>query len=478
MPNLLASVVLIGWVPVALVLFSTLRPVTAATVTYLGAFVLLPANFSIDYQGLPGIDRHVIGSLACLTGYYLVVPQRLRAPRRVLWPSILIGIQVLCAFMSAATNQDQLQYGMHVLPGLSEYDGLGVAFHRLMSIGIPFFLGSRLIRSVEDLRAVLRVIVLFGLAYVPLIFWEVRMSPQLHTTLYGYFPHTFAQHIRAGGFRPAGFTSHGLELALFIATAVIAAAGLWKAGFRILRVRAFLPFVVLLVSLVFCRSLGSLVYGILVSALLIATRTSVQARVAMVFSSVVLLYPMLRTQELFPTRPLVAAAEAVSADRAGSLQFRFRNEDFLLERARERIWFGWGTWGRNRVYDETTGDDRSPTDGYWIIEIGMFGVTGFLSFFCLLLAPVILAARRLRFVPKLPERIVVVTTMLLVLVRAVDLIPNSFPAPFTLFLAGSLMTFATRKPGGTKPSAQSHRAAIHPVSGSAPIDTRSTGSPA
>jgi hypothetical protein len=446
MPNLVAYLALIGWVPAALLFFRTLRPVTAATITILGASVLLPANFSIDFPGLPPVDRHVVGALACLIGYYLFVPPSLRNARRARWPAILIGTQVLCAFISVSTNSDPLHYGGIKLPGLSEYDALGVAFHRLVTIGVPFFLGSRLIRSHQDVQSVLRVIVFFGLVNVPLILWEVRMSPQLHATLYGYFPHVFSQHIRSGGFRPVVFTSHSLELALFMATAVIASLGLLQAGVKILGTRAILSFVILLVGLAFCKSLGPLLFGLLVPALMITTKVNVQAKAAMLMSFVVLLYPLLRSQELFPTGVFVEAAETVSHDRAYSLEFRFKNEDLLLQKARERPLFGWGTWGRNLHYDALTGTDMSVTDGYWILEMGMFGLTGFLSFFSLLLTPVILSARRLRFVPPGRQRALIVALILLVLVRAVDLLPNAFFAPFTLFLAGALMQFATETP--------------------------------
>ncbi len=58
----------------------------------------------------------------------------------------------------------------------------------------------------------------------------------------------------------------------------------------------------------------------------------------------------------------------VSADRANSLRHRLNNEDMLLSRAFESPLFGWGGWGRNRVYDEN-GKDLTVTDGLWIIII-------------------------------------------------------------------------------------------------------------
>ena len=55
----------------------------------------------------------------------------------------------------------------------------------------------------------------------------------------------------------------------------------------------------------------------------------------------------------------------------------------MLERASERILFGWGRFGRSRVYNEY-GSDISVTDGRWIITLGQFGVVGFMGEFGLL----------------------------------------------------------------------------------------------
>jgi hypothetical protein len=302
----------------------------------------------------------------------------------------------------------------------------------------------RLIRSTDDVLAVLRIIVLFGLAYVPLVLWEARMSPQLHTTLYGYFPHDFLQHIRAGGFRPVVFTGSGLECGLFMATAVVASVGLLQTGTKVLGLPPILTSLALLAGLFACISLGPLLYGLLVPALMLATRATFQAKVSIVLSFVILIYPLLRSQDLFPTSAFVSTAEAVSSDRAYSLGFRFKNEDLLLERARERALFGWGSWARSHVFDASTGKDESVTDGYWIIELGSYGLAGFLSFFSLLLAPLVLSARRIGSIPAGRPRQAVVVLILLVLARAIDLIPNGFLAPITLFLAGSLF-WATKK---------------------------------
>jgi hypothetical protein len=457
MPNLFAQIALYAWVPLGILFFRLFKPVTAATLTLLGASVILPANFAVNPPGLPPVDRHVASGIAALIGFFLFAPPETRRLRRLDWPVILILVLAISTFITTITNPDPLRYGDFALPALSAYDALGLVFHRGLTIGVPFLVGMRLVRSTEDVLSALRVIVILGLAYVPLVFWEARMSPQLHTTLYGYFPHDFIQHVRAGGFRPVVFTGSGLECALFMATTVIAAVGLAQAQVKIFGLPPILTVLALFVGLVSCISLGPLLYGLLVPALMLSTKVTVQARVSLVLSFVIVFYPLLRSQDLFPTEVFVSTAESVSKDRASSLNFRFRNEDLLLERARDRLLFGWGSWSRSHVFDASTGKDESVTDGYWIIELGSFGLVGFLSFFSLLLAPLVLSARRMRSLPPGRPRQVVAVLILLVLVRAIDLIPNGFLAPITLFLAGSLFwcakktTAASRSPAKPRP---------------------------
>ena len=52
----------------------------------------------------------------------------------------------------------------------------------------------------------------------------------------------------------------------------------------------------------------------------------------------------------------------------------------------ERPVWGWGGWGRNRVFD-TSGRDVSVTDGMWVIYLGVYGLVGLVAWTALLLLP-------------------------------------------------------------------------------------------
>jgi hypothetical protein len=117
-----------------------------------------------------------------------------------------------------------------------------------------------------------------------------------------------------------------------------------------------------------------------------------------------------------------------------SLEFRLDNEDLLLDRANQRALFGWGRWGRGRVWTDD-GGDLSTADGEWIIVFGANGWVGYLGRFGLLTLPVILLAFRGRI-----DRMLVSASLGLVLVaNLIDLIPNSGLSTVTWLMAGAIV---------------------------------------
>src|SRR5262249_23739426 len=161
-------------------------------------------------------------------------------------------------------------------------------------------------------------------------------------------------------------------------------------------------------------SLGALVYGVALVSLVIFTKPRLQLPIAILLVSVVLIYPLLRAADLFPTNDLIDAAELVSTDRAESLGSRFKQDQQLLGRESLRLRFGWGRWGRSRVYDKETGQDVSVTDGRWIITLGQFGLFGFVTEFGLLMLPVFRAASALKFATSMHDEIMLAALALIV----------------------------------------------------------------
>jgi hypothetical protein len=214
---------------------------------------------------------------------------------------------------------------------------------------------------------------------------------------------------------------------------------MWMMQTRINRLPSAGVTLYLSMILILCKSLGALAYGALLAPLVRFTKPRIQLRVALVLVSIALLYPLLRAGDVFPTKTFIEIANLVSADRASSLKFRFDNEEQLLERGSQRFLFGWGRWGRSRVYEVETGKDLSTTDGRWIITMGQFGFFGFLAEFGLLALSVFRAASALRFTQSVHEQVCLAALALIVAINIVDLLPNATFTPWTWLLAGALL---------------------------------------
>ena len=437
-PNWFSTVALVLWPIVALILYQT-RPVNQATLwTILGGWLLLPVGAAIKVEMIPPFDKGSIPTLAAFVGCMLV----LRRPPRLCYqfglPEMLLLMLLIGPFITSELNTDPLVYGTIVLPAETQYDALSAVVAQFIFI-IPFFLGRQYLRNSTDNAEILRALVVAGLIYsVPMLF-EIRMSPQLHAWVYGYFSGGFDQQMRYGGFRPAVFLGHGLGLAFFAMMTAVAAAAFWRTRTRILQLPAGGITAYLSAMLILCKSLGSLVYGAALVPMVRFAKPRLQVRVAALLAAIVFCYPALRAADVVPTETIMDAAVLVSGDRADSLKTRLDQEQQLLEHASRRFLFGWGRFGRNRIYDAEQGKDISITDGHWIITIGMYGLFGFVAEFGLLALTVFRAASALRFTQPARDRVYLAALALLVAINMVELLPNATLTPWTWLLAGALL---------------------------------------
>jgi hypothetical protein len=437
-PNTFAYVALFGWPGVCLALFILLPLETAAIGSLLGAYLLLPSNFTVDPPLLPPIDKMGIAALATFLLCLMKAP-----PARRARPSVLVYL--LCAafvvspFLTTFGNSYELQITGGSIPGFYPLDGLKLAGRHVLEL-LPFFIGSRYLSSDRGRELLLKSLVIALMFYsLPMLF-EIRMSPQLHYWVYGYYPSQFVQQMRAGGFRPVVFTQHGLALAMFTSLCVIAAVVLIRAKRRVLHMPASLSASYLAAILLLCKSLGPAIYATLLTPVVLLTKPRTWVKLSLVLVLIVTTYPALRNSGLIPLHSIATAAESVSADRSQSLEFRLNNEEKLLAKADEKPWFGWGTWGRNRVYDRS-GKDVSVTDGGWIIQFGTFGWFGYLSLFGLLLTAVCRAYRGIGHAVT-PATITCGGLVLLLGVYVVDQVPNGNPMTLVLLLAGTVSSSA------------------------------------
>jgi hypothetical protein len=436
--NWFALLALLAWPIIAAGLYHS-RPLTAATIwTILGAFLLLPADAAIKIApGIPQLDKFSLSNLAALIGCILA------AKRFRLWNGFTLAetfllVTMVSPFITSELNGDSIQVGTTFLPSVGHYDALSAAVGQCLSL-IPFFIGRQFLRTASGITEILRALVIACLIYSLLMLFEIRMSPQLHAWVYGYTPSdNFAQEMRDGGFRPAVFTGHGLLAAFFTMTATVAAAALWRTRKRLSQLPPAGLAAYLAVILILCKSMAALLYGLALVPLVRFFTPRTQVRVAIALVTFALSYPLLRTLDFVPVRAIVEVAKSINSERAESLEFRFDNERALLDRASQRMLFGWGRFGRNRLHDDT-GRDISVTDGRWIITLGQYGWFGFLAEFGLLALPVYRAASALRCTRDPHDRVHLSALALLLAVNVIDLLPNATLIPWTWLMAGALL---------------------------------------
>lgn len=436
--NWFATVAILAWPIVAVWLYST-RPVNQATLwTILGAYLLLPHRALIKVApGIPQLDKTSIAGFAALIGCIFIARRPLWRLKKFGFTEVLLIMLLISPFVTSELNTDPVRAGLTTLPSLDDYEALSAVVAQLLLI-LPFFIGRQLLRTPTDNEELLRVLVIAGLLYsLPMLF-ELKMSPQLHYWIYGYYATDFIQAMRWGGFRPVVFVGHGLGVAFFTMTAAMAAVALSRTQSRVWRLTPKGVAAYLCTMAVLCKSLSTLVFGAISIPLVGWATPRLQMRVALFLVGLALLYPLLRVSDYFPVNTIVDTADFISTERAGSMKLRFDQEQQLMDRAMERPLFGWGRFGRSRVYDEY-GYDMSVTDGRWIITLGQFGLFGFLAEFGLLTFPVFMAASARKFARSRQEELYLAVLSLILAINIVDLLPNAALTPWTWLVAGALL---------------------------------------
>lgn len=440
MPNSFATFALCAWPIVAIRLFATQSLTRAILWTLMGAQLVLPVGAYFKFEMIPQFDKFSIPNLCVLLGCLVLGRRRLRIFNNFGLAELLISGLLVGPIITSLLNGDPVQIGAEVRPGVGLYDALSFAENSFIFM-IPFFIGRQYLSKSEDIRDMMFILVIAGLVYSLPLLYEIRMSPTLQAQIYGFSATDFVMTARWGGYRPMVFMGHGLIASFFVMTTAVAAAALWRTRLRSFQ---FLPpaglTAYLSAILVLCKSFGALLYGVVLVPLLRWTSPRVHMRVAVVLVSISMLYPALRSFDLFPTHVLVETVAMISEERALSLEFRFVNEDKLLRHAFERPLFGWGRYGRNRVYSEQNGQDASVTDGMWIITIGQFGILGFVAQFGLLALGVFRAASASRHLRgPLQDTIFLSALALIVSANLIELIPNATLLPWTWLLSGALL---------------------------------------
>jgi tetratricopeptide (TPR) repeat protein len=381
--TILAFIALFGWIPLVVVLFAMMPSRQAATVAVIGAWLILPP-YTIPIAGLPDYSKITAASIGMLLATAFLAPHRLLTFRPRWYDLPMLGF-CFCGVASSLQN------------GLGLYDGLSDSLTVILTWGLPYLLGRIYFGTPEDLRYFTVAVVVGGLCYVLPCFYEVRMSPQLLKTFYGF---SAWGSLRLGGYRPQVFFWTGLECGLWMTAATLSGWWLWRCG-ALRSIRGIpcglviLP--ILFVTSFFCRASGAM--ALLAGGMGVLWLTA-RYRTRLLLAGLLLVAPVyagVRLTNLWTGQQAVDISEAVfGAERAESLGYRFMCENLLAAKALEQPVFGWSGWGRSAAYfnPDLPWRTQVPTDGMWIIFLGTKGFVGLTLFYLALILPAILFVRR------------------------------------------------------------------------------------
>ena len=436
MPNFFAYLVFFSWPLVVMWLLFRYPTKKAIFLAIASATLILPAALEIHLAFLPRVDKNSITGILLIIFLFL-----LRKKFRIFQPGLFTMLLVAYSIAIVVTNELNalpIITPVNYVQGLTHYDAFS-DIARFIIYTIPMFLGRYFSTDLNDTEAFFKSLVFMLLIYTLPMLYEVRMSPLLHYYVYGYSPSTFMQQIREDGYRPMVFVGHGLVIAFWLSTCIMAAVALQKNKLRFTIASPKVIVSYLFVVLIFCKTWSALAYAILGFIAIYRLSPSKQVKWSFLIASLIFVYPILKTTQLFPEKEIISAISAYSPERAESLDFRFQNENKLLARALEKPFFGWGGWGRSAIYSDYNGKGISVTDGAWIIQIGLYGWIGFLLYYSLLILPLYYATKTFKYIEKQSDQVYFASLSVILAVCVIDSIPNTGMGPVHLFLAGALL---------------------------------------
>lgn len=433
--RILADIALFAWIPVILLLFTILPPRRAVIVAFLAGWCFLPV-YGLAIKGFPEYDKQ---SATCL-GILLAAAAFDGARFVKLKPRLLDLPMALWCISPLISN---------TLGERGAYEGMSTSVQYIFAWGIPYFIGRLYITDLGSMRELAVGLFVAGLVYSVFTLYEIKMSPQLHTMVYGFFPHeNFTMTRRWGGWRPNVFMQHGLAVGLFMSTCAVVGIWLWKG--KSLRVMWGMPAWLLAMALaavsILCKSTGAtmlMLLGVGVLWITARLRTGWALR-ALLLAPVA--YMVARTVGGWDGQIMVDLANAIDADRGGSLHWRLASESESWRLVRPKALFGMGYFAFAGQFVEGS-DIRVTPDGMWLIALVANGLFGLFAFYGSLLLPVADFARRLRPVYwGHPAVAPAASVAIIVVLFAIDNLFNAMANPILVLAAGGLVSTAPTIP--------------------------------
>lgn len=425
-PTVATHVAMLGWFPLCLALFVFFKPARAACYGLVAGLLLLP-NVAYPLQGLPDYDKNIaIGFGVTLAALAFDSARFLRLRPR--WIDLPVAMLCLSPLVSSILN------------GLGTWNGLSGTFDFFVRWAIPWFLGRLYVSDPRGQQTFLIAIVVGAVLYVPLCAWEVKMSPNLHSLVYGIKLKAIKHASRGAFWKPNVFLSHGLMLALFMACATTCCYQLWASKLRraIQGVPTGLLALGLGITTLACSSKNALIMMFTGLAALFVGNRLRWGFPLVALCMVGPLYVGVRQGIGWEGKELVGwAEETFGRERAISLNIRLRNENMLAEPISERLWFGYSDF--RALTGNTEERNVITVDSMWLLFLSVTGLFSLIALYgTLLLAPILVWRRipaRLWTHPTLAPSVAL--SMMCVLL-CLDFLLNAHENPLVTVAAGGV----------------------------------------
>ena len=426
----IAVLTLALWPLGVLSLFLITTPTRAVIIAFLAGWIFLPLS-TLNVPGLPPFGKTTATSISLLPCILFFDLNRVFRYRGSLLDLPVLA-WALAPIPSALANE------------LPLWDGISSMSSNVLNYGVPYFCGRLYLNRQEAWLFCNQAIVFAAGCYIPLCLWEMRMGPTLHTIIYGFSGRAnYEQRTFFGPFawQPNVFMNSAFEVTMLMACAGLVAFWAWrtkcfKMPFGVDARLALITFVAITVLCKKWSGIGLMCYGFVVLLLIERTRTILWAAVLI---GPAILYMVLFSLNLYRAEGVADLIRPISERRAGSLEFRLKNDSLLVDKAMERPLFGWSGWGRNRVYSED-GKDVTITDSAYGIYLGMFGLVGLTAVSSIFVIPISVYAMRWRVDPW-PALRMAAPFVVVIGLHICDGLVNSFPNVMYPLFAGGIVGF-------------------------------------
>jgi len=331
---------LFAYIPIAALLMLDPNNARGFSLAILLGMLFLPAGARVELPGVPDLDKELAPLIGTFIGTVLFHPKIFDRYKFSLSDFMLLAVMA-CLFTTSLMN------------GFGIYDGISFANDFFLVFVLAVFLGRIHLGTPASIRTFLLLFVAASVLYAPLAAIEFRLSPQFHTTVYGYFQHVFQQHARGGFWRPILFFSHALTLARFFAFASFLALFPLREDLRRYVGRAgnylFIP---PLLALLLSQSAGPYMLFVLLCAGYFAVRK--KAWLIYILPVAAFIWLLFVFLGMRPGYGIVDTISGFNPDRAGSLQYRLDAHEEYRSVILNQAWFGHGNWGHGRIEGRAT----------------------------------------------------------------------------------------------------------------------------